>query len=239
MSKTLVDLLVKYDRELVDKPYLLQPASQYVPAWFKNLPAKEILTAHEDGKTFGVTTAKTCPGIVKLLTKGYIVPCPFDLHITTQGSTYDIAVPSAFKSNVEVHPNSQLNYADNGTFIVLKIVTPYSIRCTEAIDFLYTVPTFHVLNCYPDYEVPNGIFEFKYQHSCNVFIFIPVDAEDMSPREYKIQAGTPIAHIIPLTDKKLSLKYEDDPRWRDRPANTLQHVSSWFDKLRFLKRMGQ
>ena len=69
--------------------------------------------------------------------------------------------------------------------------------------------------------VVNGVLDFKYQPSLNVNAFIP-----KGEYEYFIPAGKPLAHLIPLTEKNIEIKYHKVSK---------NEIISNFDTLFFTK----
>lgn len=226
---------VKYDPTNIHKDYILQPSARFIPEWFKDIPRKGFVSFIDDNdREHSVRTVKTCPGIVKILSKGYIVPCPFDIIISVKGSDYVVTPPEAYTNYIDIHHPAQLNFATGTEFLIIKVLTPYTVHMDSEVDFAYLNPVVHNFSALHSHQIPNGILDFKNQCSLNSFLMVPMGAD----RTYTIKAGTPLSQIIPLEKIKLDLKYTETVLWKSPPTNTIQGVSTWFDKIKYRRSMN-
>jgi len=229
------ELEIRYDPTFIQKEYLLQSAGKFVPSWFKNLPAKGFTTYTDTtGMENTVTTVRTCPGIVKTLSKGFIVPSPFDILIRVTGSEYSVTPPPSYKNFIHVHSAAQINNATGTDFLIIKVVTPYTAHMDKEIEFIYANPVVQNFAELHDYQIPTGIIEFKNQCSINAFIMVPMNVN----KTYTVRAGTPLFQIIPLEQCRINVKYTETNLWQNPPTNTIQGISTWFDKIKYKRRLS-
>ena len=84
----------------------------------------------------------------------------------------------------------------------LKIESPWHINCKSDTKFYWTIPFWNHAIDIP-YHVLPGMLEFKYNHGININIMINLQKDFM----YTIKAYTPMAHMIPVSDKELVIKH--------------------------------
>jgi hypothetical protein len=69
-------------------------------------------------------------------------------------------------------------------------------------------------------STPPGTVEYKYQHTSSVNMFL------QKGRKYTFNAGRPMAHIIPLTEKEIELKcHLVSPLEMDSEVRRVMHSS--------------
>jgi hypothetical protein len=172
-----------------------------------------------------------CPGIFDLFTHGYIIPAWHDIKFETDGDHYRWEVPTKdlqdMKFNKDIasahdHKNvakhlPRPKWAHPG---VLKLNTPWHVIAPKGVKLLITaVP-------YPDsyeFESLTGILDPAISTEINIQMNwnTPVGMG-------RINAGTPLAHIIPLTTEQLKLVVRDKN----------QHDEIWSLKRKFVNSMS-
>lgn len=188
-------------------------SKRHVPDWFKKLPSEEnieIDPRRNPGLKTKAPTFKSCVGFLDLYKTGFMMPAWTDFRVTTksEGSIYlfdATTLDSDEPVEAQQHPKWQLgenNPAING-LLHLKFVSPWCVEEKTGVKLLWTAPTW---NQYPT-PIPSicpGITTHKYQDTMNLNTFWPkVD------REYMIEAGAPMVHLIPLTDAKVEFKIHE------------------------------
>ena len=227
-------LEIKYDPSNIDKEYLPQPAAKFIPNWFKSIPAKRLMSYLDDnGEAHDVVTVKTCPGIVKILSKGYIVPCPFDIVVEVTGNSYKVTPAFGYDGYVDIHGSPQVNGATGTDFLILKIATPYSAFMDDEVEFVYANPVIHNLAGMHPHQIPTGICEFKQQHSINAFVFVPMHED----KHYIIKAGEPLFQLVPIGNSRINIKYTETLMWKAVRSNILHGVTTWFDRVKYKRRI--
>ena len=156
------------------------------------------------------TTAKTCPGIVGLLTKAYLIKCPTEVVITVNkdgGYYYNLADESILK--ISPHSKEQFYQQDNQHFkgkIAINIHLLVSFK-TTGFDCIITDPTYHSKS---DFFVPTGLLSKR--HSVNqelhVIAFIDLPTEDET-KTFVIDAGDVLAYLIPFEECTLSFSEDN------------------------------
>jgi hypothetical protein len=59
-----------------------------------------------------------------------------------------------------------------------------------------------MLNITNDFNLLDGVLDFKYQNGTNINFFL----NNTIRNQVLLEAGTPMLHMIPLTEKKLEIK---------------------------------
>ena len=215
---------VSYVPGIVDL-HPIKPASEFKFSWIKS-----VMTQYKQAKDLGSYPSHVarCPGIFDLLKIGYIVPMPFDLHL-------DIFPDSETVFKWEVNNESLLSMLDNQPVQMhmtmgdhsppdclkhpLKINLPWKVFVPRGVKLLINpIP-------YPDihfFKAVSGIWDVSQSPQLNVQMWM-----NKTPNQYVIKAGTPMMHIIPLTDKKMDLEVRDatdnDFLWRAKESFATNH----------------
>ena len=179
-------------------------ASEYIPEWWKNLPKTYKVDIQNTMKS-EAATMKTCPGVMNFFNKGFIVPLFSELSFqikeeSGKGSFYYEFAAQDKNAYIDLHDNRQYFGAFGNNYLQAKITLPWLITEKTGVNFLLLEPTWNMEN--PNsYMVPPGTLDFKYQNNINVNIFMEI--KDI---RVDIPPGFPLAHVIPLSDKKIKIK---------------------------------
>lgn len=162
-----------------------------------------------------------CPGIFDLANYGYIIPMWHDVLIKTNGdpSGFSWMVPSseltdlvAHRDIIGSHPSELGKYLPKkpgALSSIVKINTPWNVVAPKGVKFIM-LPI-----AYPDsyeFESTIGILDPGYSSEINVQLWW-----NIRNGEHVIKAGTPLAHLIPLSEEKYELVCRTmnarDARW--------------------------
>jgi hypothetical protein len=168
-----------------------------------------------------------CPGIFEILGEGYYVTMPWDVIIETKGDPWNFkwTIPSEELSELMggiplVVPHkeaSELMPTPTGSLsTIIKISTPWHIKAPPGLKFL-VLPV-----SYPDtfeFEHVPGILDPGVSSEINLQIRWYV-----TNGIHTLKAGTPIAQIIPLSEKTYEMICRDATSWDNL----------WVTKRRFL-----
>ena len=201
------------------KLFPITSPKRHIPDWFKKLPSTKVIDIdpeHNPGLTAEAPTFKSCAGFLDLYKTGFMMPAWTDFKVTTNSKgdghihLYDSASahqsqPTGESPQGQSHPRWQLgeNNPAFNSLIHLKFITPWRIEEKTGCKLLWIAPTW---NQYPTVvpSVAPGITEYKYQDTVNVNTFWP-----KADRRHTIEAGTPLVHLIPLTDAKVEFKIHE------------------------------
>lgn len=168
-------------------------ASKFIPAWYKSLD--RYVMPEKDDAEIPIGTAKICSPFQDALTAGYIVPLPFKVfaNVLEDGTVnFSWKMPEGITfAMIDVHGPLQLKGMGLEEGGVFKFCTPWVITLEEGYSALYT----HPLN---RPELPFQSFSAvvdsdSYKSPVN-FPFMWTG----TPGLHVIDAGTPIAQVIPF-----------------------------------------
>ena len=198
------------------------PASQYRANWMT--AAKNDWVANKDKFTKSRQThIFQCPGIFDMFNHGYIIPLWHDLIIRTDGPTrpFSWSIPSGAlnsyrgKEVVGTHKPGLDKFIPKRPWShqqVIKLDTPWNIIAPKGVKFLM-LPI-----AYPDeftFENATGILDPSVSTEINLQIHWNV-----LQGETLIKAGTPIGHLIPLSEKNYDLVVremtDNDKMWIEK-----------------------
>lgn len=191
-------------------------AIKFVPDWWKNAPKE-----YEVRELFPVSTIKRCPAVIETFKHGLMLPLWSDLAIATRGGDNWEIKFSDPRTSIEPHDAGQWNmYADPQKYMHIKLMSPWALKTKEEIYWTYGKPTWNFPVDNNLFMAP-GIINFKTQHSTHVNILMPLEAR--SP--YIINAGQPVAHMIPLTEKEIDIRTHliSEEDFRARHTNQFSH----------------
>lgn len=182
--------------------FVPKPASKFVPDWYKNtsgfinkIGAPRSLELGEG------PTIKKCLPIFDLLTAGYIIPLPADLYVSQRENVPYYQWPSI--KLVDMHPWQQADkHPEYKGLDIPKFLNPWSIKTPKGYSSLFIQPAHHDL---PFYIFPAIVDTDTYNGNVN-FPFILKDLNFTGT----IEAGTPIAQVIPIKREKWTNRFGDE-----------------------------
>lgn len=187
----------------------IESATRFYPEWWKKL--KNSFDATDaNNTTLGdriVPTMRYCVGFTSLFKRALCIPLWSDLRLTVGpvNSGFYKWIYSDRKSEAGVHPYEQRGeFAPDSHYQHLKLDCPWTVKCDGEVSFLFFDP---VWTGEPNSSVitPPGILDFKYQHSININMLVARDPED--PKVIDLRYGTPLAFLVPMTDRRVVLRY--------------------------------
>ena len=198
-----------------------QPASNYFPEWFKQVPRDVDLPNYENNP-FGNkgATIKKCPVFPEFMTQGFIIPMWVDFKIIINPDlSYNYSCPiQDEKMHWDCHPNGQfidwLPEKEKDKWAVsLKASCPWKIKTPPGWS-TYQFPLFYHFN---EWTVLPGSIRTDHHYDINQQVLFP---KSLIGQEIFIPRGTPFAWYIPY--KRTNLKQQKiELNWLDTNA-------SWF-----------
>lgn len=205
----------------IEKEFYPQPASKFIPEWYKNLESyiggKKIPTGQGDTSA----TIKKCIPVFDAITAGYIISLPADVFVTQRDNS-----PYYEWSNfglVQFHPVEQApkHPLANG-FSYPKWMNPWAIKTAPGYSTLFVQP-FHRDSAFT--ILPGIVDTDTYSAPVN-FPFVLND----SKFEGIIPAGTPIAQVIPIKRDVWNMQLGN----ADQVRVTTRLQSKMFDRYKSL-----
>jgi len=207
--------------------YPIVKAKDAMPAWTKI--ARDSYVKKKNRTLGSMSHIYQCPGIFDLFKHGFVVPMWHDVIISTNGNPDEFTwtVPSSDLASLTPEVNIVENQSNGvgtempikpwslNTFV--KINTPWHVVAPRGVKLLM-LPI-----AYPDnfeFESSIGILNPGYSNEINIQLYYNVQKGDVL-----IKAGTPLAHIIPLSEKDYDIVC--------REMNSLDKF--WLDKKKYFR----
>lgn len=180
-------------------------AKDYQPAWTKDFPSTYENTSQcpvRNSITNRSSTINSCHGVRNLLDKGFLIRAWEDMSIVIypDGKTSFVGAGSQ-NGGAEAHDKRQIPDCFGNKSIV-KLKSPWSFFCDKT-EFVFLPAVYHNNLRTQGIADAIAVLDFQYNSSTHVFIIAEPKSE---PYEIFIKAGTPLAHLIPLTDRNVKLK---------------------------------
>ena len=203
------------------------PANKYKPNWMS--AAKNDYLELKKSNIHNWTHIYQCPGIFDLFNYGYIIPMWHDVVIKTNGDkenfqfllpTPDLTIGGPGGDVVGRHLPGIDSFLPKKPWAIdptIKFHTPWKVIAPKGVKFL-VIPIAYSEN--PEIESSIGILDPGYSCEINFQMYF-----NIIDGEYLLKAGTPMLHMIPLSEEKFNFICRD--------AN--DHDIAWLRKKEFFK----
>jgi len=176
----------------------IQTSKNFYPIWYKKL-IKE-----KNKEDIFSTDISQCVGFKKLYQNGFVIPLWSELFLSI-GEINNPSIDWQFadkKSNIEFHPLSQMgDWLNENDIQHCKLQSPWKIECNEDIDFFWSEMSWNTsINTM---KVLPAIVDYKHQNASEINLLIQRTKERQN---IKLDFNTPMAHIVPLSERKLIIK---------------------------------
>lgn len=189
MSKNIIFTNTK--SEHVSDEYFPQPASKYLPEWYKKT---QTYVGNKKDITLNLQTngtVKKCMPVFDALTSGYIIPTYCDLIVRRDEAGNIHYIPSS-GIQIEFHGTEQAPYHPHmNNHSYPKWINPWSIQTPKGYSCFF-IPPVHGGNEY--FSILEGFVDTDKYFSPVNFPFVLKDIKF----EGLIPAGTPMAQVIPV-----------------------------------------
>lgn len=193
----------EYVTEYAPKP---EPMSKNLPVWWrKSQPyvggEKKVVNGQYN------ETVKKCPGILDLLTTGYMLKTPCDIYIDATGEKVEFQVQELHRQSISMHTRDQVESwdFDRELFMddIFRIHPMWVVSTPKGYSTLFIHPSFY--NDLPFEAVP-AIIDTDMYVSDGPFSF-------RIKRGFKgvIEAGTPIIQCIPYRREEWEAEVLEKP----------------------------
>ena len=210
----------------VAETFPIRASREVIPKWVYS--AKADYVKNKDKRDIHIYK---CPGIFDMYMTGYIVSSWHDIEIETDGDRFRITIPDAKLETLlgkqAVQEQTHLGVAKFlpqrpwSAKSILKINTPWHVMAPRGIKFLMTAIPY---TDYFDFESCTGILDPALSTEINVQGYW----NNLKPGKHMIRAGTPLAQLIPLTERNLEFVVRD----------ATEHDRQWLDKRGYLNYIG-
>ena len=171
-------------------------AKSHRPRWVSALPTHIEVEPGLDQ----YSTIKRCTGLNDYFSQGFIIPMWSDLRVRTtcEGLQYQFA---DLTSSCDFHRKElSSGYMTRENYGHCQIQTPWALKCNKNINFLFSKVEWYFDQLGKIY-IPSGVVRYVHQSSAAINAFFPANNEII-----EISQGQPLMHLLPLSDKKVTLK---------------------------------
>lgn len=207
---------------VIQPEYYPQPASKFLPDWYKDMDSYIGGKKKPSGKGTTLGTIKKCMPVFDAITAGYIITLPADVFVrkNDDGPYYEWSSLGL----IDFHPVDQapLHPSGNG-HMYPKWMNPWAISTPKGYSTLFIQPLhrssiFTILPGIVDTDTYTAPVNFP-------FVLNDVNFEGLIP------AGTPIAQLIPIKrDNWQALNQDFNPNWLDKA--TVRLKTKMFDSYK-------
>jgi hypothetical protein len=201
LKKNISNLEFYKTQEDVSDIYKPVAAIKKIPDWYKEMNSY-FNNVREPNSGYGTSaTIKKCMPVFDAMTSGYLILLHSDMHFTWNGVNHDISMPVDSRKYISQHPTWQADkHPQNINFLsnFYKYISPWAIKTPPGYSCLF-MPPLHRDNFI---QILSGVVDTdKY----NTPVQLPF-AMSRFEEDIVIEAGTPIAQIIPFKRESWNLK---------------------------------
>lgn len=177
----------------------IQETKKTFPKWLKTLK-KSYFNSVEDC----LYTVKNCPAFVDYFLTGFTLPLWSDLALTVGKNGTDAYrwQYSDCRSQIDFHSLDQMGL-DIKDYQHFKLLSPWVFSCSEDINFLWSRPSWRFGDMPETVQILDGVVNYKINAATHINMLVKKTEKNQN---ILLSAETPMAHIIPLTERKIVLK---------------------------------
>ena len=208
----------------LDKP---QPASNFIPDWYKKMESYIGGNKKPDGKGGTMATIKRCMPVFDAMTAGYIITLPADVYVSIKDGQQNFEWSSL--GLIEFHPIAQASeHPLKNQHAYPKFISYWSIRTPKGYSTLLVQP-FHRESIFTVF--PGIIDTDKYYAPVNFpFVINDPEFEGLIPR------GTPIGQVIPFKRDAWTMQIGGKKEFKEQYENRHTLTYKFFDRYKTMFR---
>lgn len=226
-TKEIVVDCFTYNPTLIEN-FAIDQASKYYPKYFKDIPKFVDIKSSSDPNIIDSKmlmrggTIKTCTGLTDLFSTGFILPAwhEFNIEVTESGK---VIIPPVFEEMNEYDMHPRWQYGDNlyKGYVHIKLVSPWLVSESTGVKFTWNRCDWHRSDNAHSFNALSAVVDFKYQKVTHVNAFVKNGSIT------RFEAGDPLVHLLPLSDKKVKIKHHllSHNDWHTKHANYRLHSS--------------
>jgi hypothetical protein len=217
--KKVIEIIAFIDNVHLDTIELasIKPANEILPEWWKKVPS-----GHFNFEKFEPSiTVKNCPGIIKAITAGYILP--LWTEVAVEYNTENYKINTSMRSKIEKIETDYIHTDEN--YAGFRLTSPWFLK--SPVSLLYVDPLYH-------FDKPrNYKLNYKYAKPESGYVSTDVDIFYGRPVENTrdlIKYKTPIMQIIPQTEEHIKFRIEPADSSKIIKINSICHTSDNFSR---------
>jgi antitoxin (DNA-binding transcriptional repressor) of toxin-antitoxin stability system len=204
LKKNTANLEFYKTQEDVSDIYKPVAAIKKIPRWYKDM-GSYLDNIRQPQSDYGTNaTVKKCIPVFDAMTSGYLIVLHSDTHFVWNGVDHDIGMPVNTKKYISSHPSWQAEKHPNNLNYMSKFykyVSPWSLKTPKGYSALFLPPMHHDNFI----EILPGIVDTDVYNSPVQLPFVMSRFEE----DIVIEAGTPIAQVIPIKREPWVLSESD------------------------------
>ena len=209
----------------------IKKSNECIPDWWKKVEKNPITdNSNKNLPWIKSNTVRRCSGIIDYYNNqsfNVLLWSDVNLEYSRTGSRYIFADGvSRIEYQEEFMRGDYLN-----DFHQFKIISPWKFKEKSGIKFHYS-QSFYNFNNPDKLFLPPGIIDYKYQHTTEINFFVKKPEGESYHDRLELEAGMPMAHITPITEKKIELKHHliDFNEFHNRFERTFFSFNSRYSK---------
>ena len=213
--------------EDLEKP---QPASKFIPDWYKNMESYMGGDKKPDGNAGTSATAKRCMPIFDVVTAGYIITSPADVWVSLKdGQQYFEWTTLGL---ISFHPIEQApEHPQRKPHAYPKWINHWAIKTPKGYSTLFVQP-FHRESLFT--ILPGLVDTDEYYAPVN----FPMVINDPN-FEGLIPKGTPIAQVIPVKRDDWNMTFGGEKEFKAQVKITQKLSTTFFDRYKTMFRQDK
>jgi len=211
---------------LVYEFFKIQKGTFFYPEWLKKIKNNDE----------NLRTIKKCPGMLDMYKNSFIMPLWTAIKVDIKNSSVHIDASDG-STKIDCHvPTQRGLYMDSEDYLHLKIITPWRAYSKSNTKFLCAPCSFSNEKLVTDFFIPNAIRSYSISAGNNIHGFI-INQD----QKFELDAGSPIMHIFPITDKQVNIECHFDPErffyLEALQPNRFSFTGSYFKKRKLLNKL--
>jgi hypothetical protein len=202
LKKKYFDVFCYTNNRIAFEYFPIDYASNFIPRWWKDIPNN--ICSDDFGhnhKSKRMPTMKRCPGVIEYYKKGFMLPLWTDIEFVCQNNEVHTFFAD-HNTRYESHPDFEKgNFLSDGNWKHVKLISPWIISTSSNIGFNRMQPHWNLNYLNENVLIPNSYTDYFFNHAVNPQMFIHTVKNGVT----NIDAGMPLAHLVPLTEKKMKL----------------------------------
>ena len=176
--------------------YPIDTANKFIPRWWLHAPKELIING------IPTPTLKRCAGLMSQYKHGLVIPLWSEMIFTVTNEAYTWRFSDGV-SNMQAHFADQWRYyADPAQIGALKIETPWIMKTSEDIDWVFMKPSWNY-KADNQMNILSGVVNCKAYQSTNINFTFPYHAE----YSVRLEAGQALVQMIPISDRPIKIRH--------------------------------
>jgi len=213
-KKVIVDFIT-FDYKTYEY-FPIDKSNKFIPQWWKDIP-QEYGNNLFKTKANRLNTLKRCPGFMDVFRYSYTMPLwtSCEIIVDDRAGEHGYSTFCADGSTIDSHPASQAgNFLTSNSLIHFKFNAPWYGYSSKKRDLLWnwSPATWNNSSLLNDLIIPTAFRNFRGGTGTNIHTFMNSEKSDV----LYLEAGVPMIHMTPMTDKKVEVKCHYDPDWYNK-----------------------